>query len=184
MSSGVTLKQLLPSRLDAMEDTVEQELRNNEEPDHSLLAWRFIKSTAADELRGALDCDVFDVIARGWCKARELHEFSDPASHPPGQTTVVHLGEHALPTSVHPILSIRVGGVQCLSLKFTVEVTANFRSAALSIRNGHIIAVAPGDASVSAQLKYGKVKLHKAEESPKVQLPGHVAFKAPGLEIG
>src|SRR6185312_7033020 len=38
------------------------------------LAWGFVGSEATDALRNVLDCDVFELVAQGWCVAKELQE--------------------------------------------------------------------------------------------------------------
>jgi hypothetical protein len=182
-SSGVTLRQLLPEEVD-MKPVVKDELRKNAYVGRLSLAWGFIGSEATDAVRNVLDCDVFEIVARGWCVARELHEYADSSKHPPGERSIVHLGEHEFATNVHPVLSISVGAIECPPLRFTLELAAHFRSVALSISNGRITGLAAGDGYVSAQLKYGTVNLHKKKESEKVPLPVEFRFREPGLAIG
>lgn len=179
-ATGCKLKDLLPAELGDFEDAVERGLRNGEKPNHSRLAWRFIRSSAVDELRNALDCDLFGYLAQAWSKVRELREVKQQK----GQTIIVHLHKHDFPLEVHPVIVVRVGGMPALSLRFTLQVQARFNAAALSIRDGFITSVAPGDASVTAQLMYGEVKLHKEQASSKVKLRGRYRFKSPGIRIG
>jgi hypothetical protein len=68
-------------------------------------------------------------------------------------------------------------------LRFTLELTAQFKAVALAIKAGHIGAVGAGECFVSAQLKYGEVNLHPALDSRHVKLPGEFRFAAPGLAI-
>jgi len=63
------------------------------------------------------------------------------------------------------------------------DVDCAFRSAALSICDGHITAIDAGDCSVGAQLKYKDMKLHKELESREMKLPGRLQLQPPGLEI-
>ncbi|GAB2505663.1 hypothetical protein GCM10027084_20140 [Pseudoxanthomonas sangjuensis] len=184
-NSGITIRQLLPKdRFEGMKDAMRDEMAGHDETGKRSLALGFIGQEAESALREVLDCDVFTVLAGGWCKARELHEYSDPEKHPPGERTVVHLGEHALTATLHPTLEISIGRVRVFELRFTLEVSANFRAAALSIRSGCITALETGDASVSTQLKYGGRSLHKRQSSKLVKLPGRVSFAEPGLRIG
>jgi hypothetical protein len=182
--SGVSVKELLPAKIDGMVDTVKQEACKDPDAGTARLAWSFIGFEATKAMRSALDCDVFELLAQAWCTARELHEFSDRSKHPPEEISVLHLGDHKLKTNVEVVLDIAVGVISLPRLRFTVELAAHFRSAALSIRDGHITALASGDCSVSAQLKYRDTELHKPMESRKVTLPGRLPFRAPGLAIG
>lgn len=179
-ATGCKLKDLLPADLDGFEDAVERGLRSDDKPGHSRLAWRLIRSSATDELRNALDCDIFGYLAQAWSKVRELREVEQQK----GQTTIVHLHKHDFPLEVHPVLVVKVGVMPTLSLRFTLRVQAHFNAAALSIRDGFITSAAPGDASLAAQLMYGEVRLHKEQASPKVKLHGRYKFKSPGIRIG
>jgi len=82
--------------------------------------------------------------------------------YPSDQTTIVSLGKHDFKTAVYPEATIDLGLPKNPTLRFTVEVAAHFEAAALNIRNRHIMAVETGDASVSAEFRYGKTRLHKA----------------------
>ncbi len=175
------LLDLLPANLDGLEQVVEKDLRERQDGGHSTLVWRFIRSTASEQMRKALDCDGYEWLAWAWSKALALREYRDK---PADETSVVHLGTHDFKTSINPVLDLGLGGLPGVPLRFTLEVAAHFDAAALSIRNGCIIAVDTGRASATAQLSYGSIKLHKKEESPKVHLPGSCRFKDPGIRIG
>ena len=179
--SGIRLKQLLPSDLGELERAVDSEIRIGREHSQAGVAWGFVRSTAADRIRDVLDFDAIELIATGWSKAVELRQSNH---QPPGQTTIVHLGKHDIKTSVHPVLTVGFSLLPHVALRFTLEVTAHFKGAALSVRNGHILAAETGQASVSAQLLYGKAKLHGKQESPALLLPGRYTFKEPGIRIG
>ncbi|HZV38247.1 MAG TPA: hypothetical protein VFF96_05825 [Pseudoxanthomonas sp.] len=180
-SNRFRLIDLLPAKLDGLEQVVENDLRERKGGGHSALAWRFIRSTASDRVHQALDCDGYEWLAWGWSKAQTLREY---CSKPPDETSVVHLGKHDFRISINPVLELGLGGAPGVPLRFTLEVAAHFDAAALSIRNGCIFAVDAGRASATAQLLYGSTPLHKKEESPKVQLPGSYRFKDPGIRIG
>jgi hypothetical protein len=82
------------------------------------------------------------------------------------------------------VLRAAIGTLPALSLRFTLTVEAHFESAALSILDGCITAVAPGEAWLGAQLRYAGVDLHEKQKSTKVKLPGRIAFRSPGIRIG
>lgn len=182
--NGVTLGQLVPDRFDGIESAVRDEASRNLGAGTRNLLWSFVGSKAEEAVREALDCDVFEVIAQGWCLARELHEYSDRTKHPIGEKSIVHLGEHAFKVDVHPTVIVIIDKAECARLRFTLELAANFRAVALLICNGCVTGIAAGDGYVSAQLRYGDVSLHKRKDSGKVKLPAQINFRAPGYAIG
>ena len=179
-NSGVRLSELLPTNLDDLEQKIEGDMRDGNRGAMSTMAWRYVRSCAAGEVRKALDFDVFTLLAQAWAKASELRDAG--ANTPLDETRVVHLGKHDFKTAVHPELTLELGVPPHPKLRFTLEVTAHFEGAALSVRNGHITSVETGNASVNAEFKYGKVRLHK-EESPTLKLSGRREFKEPGIRI-
>jgi len=84
---------------------------------------------------------------------------------------------------VHPILDVTIGVIGHVRLRFTLALAAEFRSAELSIRDGHIVAIGAGDCSVSAQLKYDEVNLHDELKSRIVKLSEPIRLAPPGLAI-
>jgi len=181
-SSGCQVRELLPASFSPMEDVLKQALCKDPGIGPRTLAWGFIGSEATGALRSVLDCDVFELVAHGWCVAKELLEYSDPARHPPGERSIVHLGKHSFVKTVHPVLDVTIDSIKCASLRFTLELAANFRSVALSISDGRITGAGAGDGDVGIQLKYGEATLLD-KETRKVPFPARIDFKAPGLPI-
>jgi len=182
-ASGYRVRELLPAEIQGLPGVLRNELQQAHPSGPLGLAWNFLGTTAAGKIAEALDLDLFEVLAQGWSVARELKEYTDPVKHPPGRRSVVYLGKHKFKTSVHPTLEISVDGLAKRELRFTLELTATFRSIALGIENGRILDAAAGDGDVSAQMKYGAAPLHTAVTSTPLKLPGRVTFKAPGLAI-
>jgi hypothetical protein len=178
---GIKVADLLPKRL-ALGPAVAEAMRGEPEACPPGLALDFVAERAGDALQGLLDCDVVELLAQGWAKARALQAYADPAQHPPGETAIVHLGEHKLVREVHPQLEIAVAGCPPVTLRFTLALAAQVRGLALSIESGHIVAAAPGDAAVSAQLKYGEVALTDEKQSKTMKLPGRFVF-TPSIPI-
>ena len=181
-SSGCQVRELLPASLASMDDLMKQALCKDSDIRPRTLAWGFIGSEATDALRSVLDCEVFELVAQGWCVAKELREYSDPARHPPGERSIVYLGKHSFVKTVHPVLDVTIESIKCPSLRFTLELAANFRSVALSITGGCITGAGAGDGDVGIQLKYGDATLLD-KETRKVPFPARIDFKAPGLLI-
>lgn len=182
-SSGCPVRDLLPASLASMDAVMKQELSKDSRIDPRKLAWGFIGSEATDAVRSVLDCDVFELLAQGWCIAEKLQEYSDPARHPPGERSIVYLARHSFVKTVHPVLEVTIDPVAYQPLRFTLELEANFRSVALSISDGRITAVGAGDVDIGVRLKYGNATLLD-KKSRKLPLPARIDFKAPGLRIG
>ena len=179
--TAFTVRDLLPSRLDRLDEVLQNEL--GKEEGVGALAWDVVESQATDAIASALDCDPFEVLARGWAVARNLHEYADASKHPRRERSVVHLGKHPMTVTMHPVLKYRIGPVASPPLRFTLELTAEFESVALSIKDGHITGIGSGECYVSAQLKYRDVKLHPEQQSRHVKLPGYLKFNVPGVPI-
>jgi hypothetical protein len=180
--SGVTVGDLLPERFDGLEDRVKAQLAADPQAGRSKLAWDLIGSEVEGALRSVLDCDLIETLAKAWTTARALQDYADPAKHPPGEASVVHLGERKVERELHPVVAVTIGGCDCMELRFTLCLTAQFSGLALSIRAPYITGGTAGDLEVGAQLKYGEVALHKPQDSRKLALPGRFAFATP-LEI-
>ena len=179
--SGLQVRDLLPNSME-MESTLKEVLCKDPGIASTRLAWGFIGSQATGAVKSVLNLDVFAVLARAWCVAKELQEYTDSSKHPSGERSVVYLGEHTFTKTVYPILKITIRPYTSVSLRFALELAADIRAVALGICNGYITSVGSGDGNVGAQLKYNAVALNKLE-SRKVSFTAPIAFKAPGLAI-
>ena len=183
---GRALRKLLPESFEQMDDVIRTKLSGEPGADWARVpqfVWRFVGSRAADAVHDVLGMDIFEIIARGWAKAVELREYNDPVKYPPDKESKTHLFEHKLTANLHPVIEVTILGFGRTKLRFTLELTATFRSAELHIKGGRIVAVAAGDCSASAQLKYGEIKLHNEVKTADLQL-GRPMPLDPGLTIG
>ena len=183
---GRSLRTLLPDSFERMEDVVKEKLSSEPGADWGRVpkfAWNFVGSRATDAVHKVLGIDVFEIIARGWAKAVELREYNDPVKYPPDKESKTHLFDHKLTAKVHPVIEVTILGFGQTKLKFTLELTATFRSAELHIKGGRIVAVAAGDCSASAQLKYGDLKMHNEVKTADLKL-GRPLPLDPALTIG
>lgn len=180
--NGVALSELLPDAFSSLAGNIKDKLAHDDgsKPNIPGFAWNIAASETATAIDGALDCDVYELLARGWCFADELRKYKN---QPPGTESIVYLGEHAMTTEVHPVLTLSIDSIPCRPIRFTVELKANFRTAAVLIADGNIVGMNTGDCFVSAQLKYGEVSLHDEVKSQHLTLPGRIRFKTP-LVIG
>ncbi len=146
-------------------------------------AWTIIRSDATRQLDGVLNVNAFDLLASGWCKARELQEYANPAQHPATELSNVFLAEHTLSHTSHPEIVITVGQVRLQPIRLMLLLSATVDAAVLTIQNGHILSVRSAVCWAKAQLKLGELTLHKPLQSQQLPLPGNYPFAAPGLRI-
>jgi hypothetical protein len=184
-STGISIRSLLPESLSGIEQALKTEVEREAQGRAGIpsFAWKIAGREAAQALHDALSTDAVGLLARGWCFARELHQYKDRAKYPPAQKNLVFLGEHKVATEVHPIVTLIIASVRSKPIRFTLELTALFRVAALVIQDAHIVGVDSGDCSATAQLKYGEIKLHEELKSRQITLPGKLRFESPGLAI-
>lgn len=184
--SDYPVRQLLPDRIQHMDEVVTQELRQHSPggqarfPDY---VWRIAGARVGEAVKDALDADVFTLLARAWGKARELHEYTDTDKHPPDTPESVFLGSHQLTVEVHPVVAVTVGSVEYPRLRFTLKLAADFRVAELVILNKHIVAICSGECTLRAQLKYGQVAMHDQMESRRIKLSQVLQLPAPGVPL-
>ena len=183
MPDGVSLADLLPQRLESLPDRARATLSRDEQVAGMRLAWGYVGSQLQQALRSMLDIPAMEALAGGWSTAAKLAEFADPARHPPGERSVIELGEHELGREFKPVIAVTIGSCPCLELDFTFAVSAKFGGVKLAIADGHILGGETGDAWASGQLSLHGVPLHKPAESRKVALPEAFEFAAPGVLI-
>ena len=145
--------------------------------------WSVVGARATEAVRGVLDCDVFEQLARAWAKARELKEYAHPSKHPADQEFTEFLGDHTLVAKMHPVVEIGLRGYGKTRLRFTLELSAKIHTAELRILGGRIVAIGAGEGLVAVQLKYRNVKLHDELESVAAKLSQPFVL-SPGLAIG
>jgi hypothetical protein len=183
MADPVSLADLLPDRLDSLAERARARLSEDEQVAGMKLAWGYVGSQLQQSLRSTLDIPAVEALASGWATAAQLAAYADPGRHPPGERSVVELGDHELTREFKPIIAVTIGSCPCLELDFTFAVSARFGGVKLAIADGHILGGETGDAWASGQLSLHGVPLHEPMESRKVALPGAFEFAAPGLAI-
>lgn len=183
MPDRVPLSALLPDRLDSMADRVKSKLCEDEQVSGMKLAWGFVGKEIFNALKSVLDGDLLEILAKGWAQAGALADFADPDKHPPGERSVIELGEHDVSRELHPVIAVTIGSCPCVELKFTFTITAMVGGVRLSILDGHIVGGDMGEAWASAQLSYEGVPLHSPSETRKIRIPGEFGFAAPGIQI-
>lgn len=182
MLRSVALGELLPDKLDSVAEQVRERLCDNEEIGSMKLAWDYIGKELHKALKSLLDRDLLDVLGKMWSEFSEIAALADPAKHPPGERSVVALGEHELKRELHPVIAVTVGPCPCVELKFLFALTANISGVRLTVTDGHIVGGDLGELWASAQLSYEGAPLHPPQETAKVAVPGEFAFD-PAIKI-
>ena len=183
MEEATKLRDLLPDRFDRLGEESKKELCQDENVSRMHLAWDFIESQLSEELKDLLDLEIVDLLGKAWASAKQLHEFRDPAKHPPGVRELLKFGDFDFGHDLHPTIDVTIGTCPCVRLEFTLALTGHFSGLYLGIRDGHIIDGRSGMAWASAQLSYADIPLHEEKDTKKKTLPGRFKFSPPGIEI-
>lgn len=179
----MNLGDLVPDQLDSMAERVQTKLCDNQEIGGMKLAWDFIGSELQNALKSVLDCDLIEVLGGAWAKAAPLAEFADPDKHPPGERSVVELGEHDVSRELNPVIAVTIGSCPCVEFNFTLAFAAHVGGVRLAMVDGHIVGGDLGELWASGQLSYEGVPLHPAQESTRIGVPGKFSFAPPGIKI-
>lgn len=131
-------------------------------------------SLGADELNRACDASVLDLLAPAWSTLEAVRDAARRTQGSPDRT-VVTLGPHEVVSQQHPVLALSMAQIPLPELRLTIELMARFKSIALGIAGASIRGAAPGEASLTAQLRYGGVVLKEAAR-PLWTLPPRVSF--------
>ena len=183
LADRITLGDLLPERLDSMAEQVRARMCDDPDVGGMKLAWNYIGSQLHDALKSVLDCDLLDVLGGVWAKAAPLADFADPAKHPPGERSVIELGEHDVTRDLEPVIAVTIASCPCVELKFKFVLAAHIGGVRLAIVDGHLVGGDLGELWASAQLSYQDIPLHPKQESARIGVPGEFAFTPPGLKI-
>lgn len=142
----------------------------------------FVFSQAAEEINKSLaGVDMQEVFAHGWAKARALWSAAN-SSRLTGKPAVVALGEHDFKYSCNPILEMQAGDETLPEIRLSLELTAHFKKAEMSVVDGKLTAIAPGSAAVVARLKYGNAVLAE-KTTPNARIASHIKLEPP-LDVG
>jgi hypothetical protein len=183
--SGLSVADLLPSKLDHLDAAMERAKADNAKlASLPAIASGIVGERVDAAVRDALGCDVFQVLAGAWAKARELHDYADVTKHPADETATMFLGEHGLGVDLHPTVDVTITGLATFELRFTLTLQAALRMAELTIRHQHIVQLGRCDAALQSILKYGDIPLHEPLRSRRVTLSNPLTFAAPGIPIG
>ena len=134
----------------------------------------YAASLGADELNRVLQTDVIALLAPAWARVQAVRDAARRSAES-SERTVVTLGPHDVSSQQHPVLTLTMAQVPLPELRLTIDLAARFKSLALAIVAATIRGIAPGEASLTARLRYGDVLLKEAAR-PLWQLPARVPF--------
>lgn len=175
MSDSLRLSELI----DVTQDDVERALAEQAKEETAVaLVQRqlvgFAASLGADELNKVLDTEVITLLAPAWARVQAVRDAARRSTES-NERTVVTLGTHEVTSQQHPVLTLTMAQIPLPELRLTVDVVARFKSLALAIAGAAIRGIAPGEASLTARLRYGDAVL-KEEARPLWDLPARVSF--------
>jgi hypothetical protein len=174
-----TLADFLPDEIEGLGDQIKAQIGEQK----GAIAWPMVEGEAIKGLKSELgNFDLFGLLGQAWSKARELRGYRDPAAQPAGTTGIVPLGQHQAVMAAEPALHLTIAGWAMPPLKLGLVGTAIFESVHLSVRDGHVVAAAPGKCAFTTALSLGSTPLHTPKELAKLKLPGEIRFE-PGWKI-
>jgi len=107
----------------------------------------FVAEAGAKQLNEVLDTDVFELLAEAWLAFKQARACTDAATHPPGQDTIVTLHDVEIGSTNTPVLHSTIGGVALPELRFSLGLTAKFKTVQLVVRDARIRTLRPASGS-------------------------------------
>jgi hypothetical protein len=174
-----TLADFLPDEIEGLGEQIKAHVAEAK----GAVAWPVVESQAMSGLKSSLaGFDVFGLLGQAWAKVRELRALKEPGKQAPGEIGIVPVGQHQTTFTAEPALHLTIAGWAAPPLKFGLVTNAIFESVHLSVRDGHLVAAAPGKVAFTTALSLGSIPLHTPKELGHVKLPGQIKFE-PGWRI-
>ena len=175
MSESLRLSELI----DVTQDDVERALAEQAKDETAVaLVQRqlvgYAASLGADELNKVLNAEVIVLLAPSWARVQAVRDAARRSTES-NERTVVTLGTHEVTSRQHPVLTLTMAQIPLPELRLTIDLVARFKSVALAIAGTAIRGIAPGEASLTARLRYGDTVLRE-EARPLWDLPARVPF--------
>jgi hypothetical protein len=179
------VRDLLPNKFEHMDEAVRRAVSDDAELSGANLPGFFaglVCERAADFVGSVLDCDAFELLAQAWVKAVEIRALAQQSKGSGEKPLDLFLGEHEAVSTSHPVVEVTVARLGRVSIRFTLELAARVHEAKLVFVDGRLVELGGCNATVSAQLKYKDLALHKKLEPRGVETPGF-RLKSPGLAL-
>jgi hypothetical protein len=136
--------------------------------------WRAVGERVFD----LLDLNVVDILLAGWAKYHEVQAQLEATRGEPARTVLVHLAHHTLASSHASSIELRAQGRKVLELSFPIELAFEIDAVELTIRNGRICEIRPGDVRARGTVKLENTVVLERKLSP-IHLPGKIVIEEP-----
>jgi hypothetical protein len=140
--------------------------------------WEPLKEKMVEEIVKLLDLPLKDFCLAAWKKNRELQQFADREKYPPDETNKVNLIEHEITGEYHPTVEVSFAGKTFPKLKFDLNVSLKLTGCVLTIQDGKIKEILPGNCQGEAVLQWKKAVLAKATTET-VDIGGEIKLEKP-----
>jgi len=102
---------------------------------------------------GLLDIPLADVIFPAWEQYGEIRRAMAETRDHPQLVRQVRVAGHTLKSTHHPTIECDLEGKKLFELKLELELSLHFVGVVVTVANGEITVIEPGDATVTASLK-------------------------------
>jgi len=159
-------------RLDELEaDATVADFRAKLAREFDGLRWSAVWDAVKGQVEKLLEVRFVDILLGAWTKYEELQKYCDPAQHPPEETYLVPLLEHALTSTHQPAVEIEIEDAFREKIPFEIALTLKLSGMLLQIRGGRILKIYTGRCQGSGSVKCSGIALIEKETSS-IQLPG------------
>lgn|GEM_PF-1290261 len=178
--SGTTIRRMLPDRFEHIDAALREHAA--EAPAFAGkgvpgFLWGMAGEKATSALQEALDMNLFGVLALGWRKVADIRKLARESMQTPDIPITCSLSKHDIGANVLPEVKVDLHGLGVHSIPVTLDLTAEFESARLVLRNGAIEAIDSGTCMVTAQLKCAGRALHDPRKTPVVPVGRRLKVK-------
>jgi hypothetical protein len=114
------------------------------------------RDQAIEAILGLLDIPLADVIFPAWEQYNDVRRAIAETRDQPGVVRQVRVAGHTLTSTHHPTLECDLDGNKLFLLELELDLSLHFAGVVITIARGEIMAIGPGDATVTASLKTAK----------------------------
>ena len=135
-----------------------------------------VKGEFKDAYDRILDVNMFDIMCGAWAKLKSLQAYRNQKKHPPGEISIVPMGEHKIRSKHRPSIEILFGEKRIFELQIEVLLKLKLKSFILKIQDGCIHEIKAGSFMIAGMIKCGQQKIIE-KKSPEYDLPRSIVLK-------
>jgi hypothetical protein len=109
-----------------------------------------------EAILGLFDFPLTDILFPAWEQYRDVRTAMDETRQNPGTTQKVRVASNTLKSVHHPTLQCDLEDVTLFKLNLELDLTVHFAGIVVTVAEGEINSIGPGDATVTATLKTDK----------------------------